>query len=92
VTDQEIAERMAAELAGHPPVEVFLTASGAMHLAGLLQLVLRHPYVGGSSRDTAIAIIEQIRVYFVDCPTTLYVLKKGDDPSQDRVPPKVPES
>lgn len=86
MTDQEIAERMAGEMAVHPPVEVVLTATGAMHLAGLLQLVLRHPYVAGSSRDTAITIIEQIRVYFADCPTTLLVLRKGDDPTQDRIP------
>jgi hypothetical protein len=92
MTDKEITEHMAAEMAGHPPVEVVLTATGALHLAGLLQLVLRHPYVGGSSRDTAVTIIEQIRVYFGDCPTTLFVLQRGDDPSQDRVPPKVPES
>ena len=78
---------LAAELATHPPVEVVLTATGALHLAGLLQLVLRHPYISGSSHDTAIAIIEQIRVYLADCPTTLFVLTKGDDPRNDRVPP-----
>jgi hypothetical protein len=92
MTEKEITERLAAELAGHPPVEVVLTATGAMHLVGLLQLVLRHPYIGGSSRDTAVTIIEQMRVYFADCPTTLFVIDKGNDPSQDRVPPKVPES
>lgn len=75
---------MAAELATHPPVEVVLTAVGAVHLAGLLQLVLRHPSIGSSSRDTAVAIIEQIRVYFAACPATLAVMRAGDDPSQDR--------
>lgn len=82
--DEQLAQQMAAELATHPPVEVVLTAVGGMHLAGLLQLVLRHPLIGGSSRDTAIAIIEQLRVYFADAPATLAVMKRGDDPSQDR--------
>lgn len=84
MTDKEIAEQMAAELATHPPVEVLLTATGAVHLVGLLQLVLRHPAISGSSRDTAVAIVEQIRVYFAGCPTTLAVMRRGDDPSQDR--------
>jgi hypothetical protein len=92
MTDREIAENMAAELATHPPVEVVLTATGAVHLVGLLQLVLRHPAIGGSSRDTAIAIIEQVRVYFAGCPTTLAVIRRGDDPREDRRPDAPPDA
>ncbi len=86
--DQQIVERMAAELATHPPVEVHLTATGALHLVGLLQLVTRHPLIAPSSRATAIAVIEQLRVYFVDAPATLAVIRRGDDPSQDRPFPR----
>jgi hypothetical protein len=84
MTDQQLAERLAAELATHPPIEVVLTATGGLHLAGMLQLVLRHPHIAGSTRDTAIAIIEQLRVYFADAPATSEVLRRGDDPGQDR--------
>jgi hypothetical protein len=76
--------KLAAELATHPPIDVVLTATGALHLAGMLQLVLRHPLIGGSTRDTAIAIIEQLRVYFAAAPATLEVIRRGDDPQQDR--------
>jgi hypothetical protein len=82
--DKQLEQRLAAELATHPPVEIVLTAVGGLHLAGLLQLVLRHPMIGGSSRDTAIMIIEQLRVYFADAPATSEVLRRGDDPRQDR--------
>jgi hypothetical protein len=85
--DEQLAANLAAELATHPPVEVHLTATGALHLVGLLQLVLRHPMIAQSSRATAIAVIEQLRVYFVDAPATLAVIRRGDDPGQDRPAP-----
>lgn len=82
--DDKLAADMAAELAVHPPVDIVLTATGALHLAGILQLTLRHPLIGTSTRATAIAILEQLRTYFADAPATLAVLRRGDDPSQDR--------
>jgi hypothetical protein len=82
--DEKIVAEMGAELSVHPPIEIVLTATGALHLAGILQLTLRHPMIGTSTRATAVAIIEQLRTYFADAPATLKVIQRGDDPSQDR--------
>jgi hypothetical protein len=88
--DDKLAADLAAELAVHPPVEIVLTATGALHLAAMLQLTLRHPLISQSTREAAELILEQLRHYFADAPATMAVLLCGDDPNQDR--PWRPES
>ncbi|HLX21676.1 MAG TPA: hypothetical protein VKR23_16135 [Gaiellaceae bacterium] len=81
-----LVDQMAREVASREaPLEFVLRPVSALHLAGLLQLALRHPGTATSDSHTRIALtfIEHVRAYFADCPATLEVLRRGDDPSED---------
>ena len=85
--EAQIVQRMAWELeAITDPMEIALRPITALHLAGLLQLALRHPGVNGSNLEAATAFLYAVRSYFVGCPATLEILDRGDDPSQDVLP------
>jgi hypothetical protein len=71
------------ELDPRPALELVLRPVTALHLAGLLQLVLRHPDLRDANRQVATSILEAVRAYFVDAPAALEVLRRGDDPTQD---------
>jgi hypothetical protein len=74
----ELAEREA-------PLTVVLRPVSALHLAGLLQLALRHPGTSTSEAHHRIAVtfIEHVRAYFAGAPAVLEVLRRGDDPAYD---------
>ena len=75
---------IALELVAHPPMEVVYRPQTVLELAGLLQLALRHPRLADAScRDTAEKLLHAIRDYFDDCPVTLELLRRGDDPRYD---------
>jgi hypothetical protein len=85
--DDDLVRRMAAELDRcEAPLEVVLRPVSAFHLAGLLQLALRHPHVEPTSRTVAWTFIEHVRAYFGDhdADAVLDVLRRGDDPREDR--------
>jgi hypothetical protein len=83
-SDKKIVLKMAAELlARQEPLTIVLRPISALHLAGLLQLALRHPGVVESHRRIAVTFIEHVRAYFAEAPATLEVLRRGDDPAED---------
>lgn len=67
------------------PITFVLRPLSALHLAGLLQLAMRHPGTGTSTEHqrAATMFLDHVRAYFADCPATLEVLRMGDDPSED---------
>jgi hypothetical protein len=89
MTDTDDAALIAAmtdELAARDaPLEFVMRPLSAFHLAGVLQLALRHPDLPESSRRIAVTFLEHVRAYFADLPACTEVLRRGDDPRQDRV-------
>jgi hypothetical protein len=79
-----LADEMVQALATKGLMELVLRPQSAFHLAGLVQLALRHPGLNESSRHMGVTVIEHVRGYFADAPTVLAVLRRGDDPREDR--------
>jgi hypothetical protein len=85
VDEDELLRVMADELeACETPIEIVLAPATALHVAGLLQLALRHPVLRGRSRALADSILRDIRTYFAEAPAVLEALRRGDDPARDR--------
>jgi hypothetical protein len=88
MTDENLLAAMVRELeTREAPITFVLRPMSALHLAGLLQLALRHPGTVASEAHQRIAttFIEHVRAYFADAPATLEVLRLGDDPACDEV-------
>jgi hypothetical protein len=86
-TEDKIARDMAREIQHKPDaMELVLQPQSALQLAGVVQLALRHPGIADhtASRDAALRFLSGVRQYFADCPTVLEVLRRGDDPAEDR--------
>jgi hypothetical protein len=84
--DPELLAAMVREMRTHEaPITLVLRPLSALHLAGLLQLALRHPGTSASEAHwyAATTFIEHVRAYFADAPATLEVLRRGDDPAHD---------
>ena len=75
---------MGIELLTLPPMELALRPESVFQLVGALQLAQRHPHLPDSVRATAAAFVTAAREYFADCPTVLEVVRRGDDPAEDR--------
>jgi hypothetical protein len=84
MTDDATVARLVEELQARGPMLLTLKPQSVLHLTGLLQLALRHPGLGESSREIAQTFIAGARDYFVNSPATLDVIRRGDDPSEDR--------
>lgn len=85
VDDATVAARLAVELRGkQPTLDVSFQPWTVFQLSGLIQLSLRHPGVTPEIRATAARFLAGVRAYFADCPTVLDVVRRGDDPGQDR--------
>jgi hypothetical protein len=83
--DQLIVDLMACELAAkHQPMEAAFRPVTVFQLTAALQLALRHPNVPPDVRATVERFLKAVRVYFSDCPTVLDVVRRGDDPAEDR--------
>lgn len=83
--DQEIVLKLTEEIAGMDRrMELLLKPDSVFHLVGVLQLAKRHPNLGGPSRELADRFIAGAREYFAECPTILDVIRRGDDPNEDR--------
>lgn len=82
-TDDELFATMAVELRERRAFTLVLRPLVALQLAGLLQLVRRHPELSDDNDRTAADVIEHVRQYFADAPSTLEVLRRGDDPDHD---------
>lgn len=84
--DAELLAAMVEEMRlREEPITLVLRPLSALHLAGLLQLALRHPGMSASDSHAVIAttFLEHVRAYFADAPATLEVLRRGDDPAKD---------
>jgi hypothetical protein len=85
VGDQDLIAAMAIELeACEAPIELVLRPSSALHLAGLLQLAMRHPALEARARGVALTYLGHVRAYFAEAPAVLEALRRGDDPARDR--------
>jgi hypothetical protein len=85
--EAQTVEQMIRELdALRVPMECVLTPFTVIQLAGIVQLALRHPGMSGPHRNTAERFLVAVREYFAACPTTLDVLRRGDDPAEDYEP------
>jgi hypothetical protein len=84
-TDEQIVRTMAREIQHKPTfMELALQPQSALQLAGVVQLALRHPQLQGVNRLAGERFLVGVRDYFADCPTVLEVLRRGDDPAEDR--------
>jgi hypothetical protein len=84
--DEQLLAAMTAEIAAREePITLVLRPLSALHLAGLIQLAMRHPGTHTSEAHDWIArmFLEHVRAYFADAPAVLEVLRRGDDPTQD---------
>lgn len=88
MTDDEITQRLASEMAekGNHVMELVLQPVSVFQLVAALQLARRHPQFADQETvaDTAERFIAAARDYFADCPTVLDVMRRGDDPTEDR--------
>jgi len=84
--DPDTVRRLVEELShkGEHKLELVLRPVAALQLAGLVQLALRHPSVDANHAATARRLLAGVGEYFADCPTVLDVLRRGDDPREDR--------
>ena len=84
--DEELTATMAGELASKAltPMEVVLQPVTVFQLTAVVQLALRHPAMPPETGDTARRFLTAVREYFADCPRVLDVIRRGDDPEEDR--------
>ena len=84
-TDDDIVQQLAAEVAAKSqPMELLLRPITVFQLVAALQLTLRHPHVPPDVRHTVNTFLAAAREYFDDAPTVLDVIRRGDDPQEDR--------
>lgn len=81
MTDQEIAEQLAAELKRSPAISLTLDAASAFRIGALLQLAWRHPNVGEDNRAFIIGLLDEISRIG---PVVKAMLHQGWDESKDR--------
>ena len=84
--EQAIVDQMTREIISKAvhPMELVCQPTTVFQLTGLVQLALRHPGVTPELRETADRFLAGVREYFADCPAVLNVIRRGDDPTQDR--------
>lgn len=81
--DQMLLDAVTCEVAAKAWLALSLRPLSALHLAGLVQLALRHPQVDGHNREAGERFLSGVREYFADCPAVLDLLRRGDDPQED---------
>jgi hypothetical protein len=85
MTDEETIDRMIEEItAKRGPMEIVFQPASVLKLTGLVQLALRHPELPRESRAMGEGFLAGVREYFADSPTVLGVIRRGDDPNEDR--------
>jgi len=83
--DAAIAEQLGIELdEKQEPMGLVLHPDTVLQLTALVQLACRHPRVSDALRATADQFLAAVRAYLADCPTALEVVRRGDDPREDR--------
>jgi hypothetical protein len=85
LTRDAIAQQLVTELAGpRAPMELVLRPATVFQLTALVQLALRHPHVNGDIAAAGNRFLAAVREYFEDCPAALDLVRRGDDPREDR--------
>jgi hypothetical protein len=84
MTDDDTVALMAEEILHKDPMWIMLDARTVLQLTGLVQLALRHPGVSEDLRAAGRRFIDAAQQYFADAPFVLDVIRRGDDPTEDR--------
>lgn len=79
----ERVERLAAEVTALAPMELVLRPLSVFQFVALMQLVLRHPDLPASVRETAQTFVAGAQAYFAACPAVLETIAEGEDPARD---------
>ena len=82
--DVKLVAELARELARVGPLRGTIAPLALFHLIGIVQLALRHPGIGGDVRRAGVAFVEHARAHFAGCPAVLEVIRRGDNPDEDR--------
>jgi hypothetical protein len=82
--EQQLIERIADEIDTKGPMHLAISAIEVFRLVGMLQLAARHPAPSEDNRRAVRWFVEHARAHFADCPGLLEVIRRGDDPSEDR--------
>jgi hypothetical protein len=82
--DARLVELVALELARKEPMALGLRPETVFYLTGLVQLALRHPTLPVTTRECGERFVVAVREYFADCPAALDLVRRGDDPTEDR--------
>lgn len=84
MNEDKLMKQFIAELEGQvAPFQIAFRSGTLVQLAGLLQLAMRHPHVPESNRKFVDDLMVSVRDYFKDCPATLDILDRGDNPDFD---------
>jgi hypothetical protein len=84
MNERELIQKMAEEIPAVGPLSLTISAMEAFRIAGLLQLVKRHPGLSQDNHYAATWFIAHVKQHFVDCPAVWQVLHMGDNPVNDR--------
>jgi hypothetical protein len=84
MNEQELIEKMAEEMPTVGMLHLAIAPMEAFRIAGLLQLVKRHPTLSEPNHLAATWFIAHVKQHFVDCPAVWQVLHMGDNPANDR--------
>jgi hypothetical protein len=80
MTGKQVLAAITDELRAMPePMVVAFQPVAMFHIAGLLQIALRHPQVSAEVRLAGGRFLTDIREYFATCPTVLDLLAQMDE-------------
>jgi hypothetical protein len=83
MTDDELLQMMAREMATKGGCEFHFSPTSMLRTVALLQLAARHPHLDDGHHLFIQTFIEHTRQFFADCPAVLEVIRRGDDPRFD---------
>jgi hypothetical protein len=86
MTDEEIVHAMAREMASKGGCEFHFSPQSMLRAVAVFQLAARHPRLDDGHRRFIRTFVEHARAFFADCPLVLEVIRRGDDPREDRHP------
>jgi hypothetical protein len=83
--DFDLLDMIAQELAAQPPMEVVWKPESVLQFVSMIQLAMRHPSIADYPENvsTAQRFLQATRQYFAECPMTLELIRRGDDPEYD---------
>ena len=82
--DPAVVAKLVDEITATGPMQGSISSFGLFQLVGIVQLALRHPRLSADVRRAGVTFVEHARAHFAGCPTVLDVIRRGDDPTEDR--------